>query len=61
LPKVGSDIETFGYRWQVKDEVYIRVIGESGVGNSQQKIEMKTAVELAIGLVGLFWVSSAVI
>ena len=48
LPSEFSDEEVYGYRWQVDDEVYVRVIGESGIGNLQTKIEMNHSSPLVV-------------
>ena len=45
MPEEFSDREVYGYRWQVGDEVYARVIGESGIGNLQTKIEMNHSIK----------------
>ena len=50
MPEEFSDRELYGYRWQVGDEVFARVIGESGIGNLQTKIEMNNSVQLAVAI-----------
>ena len=49
LPKEGSDPDVFGFRWQVGDQVWARVITQQNYLNSEEKFLMKNAIATSLG------------
>ena len=50
LPKEESDPDTFGFRWQVGDQVWARVVTQQNYLNSEEKFIMKNAIFTSLGI-----------